>query len=71
MPRPRAKRVQEQKASSTRTGEMLHVASELSCIGEVSYAPYDQPPLSKENQDPEKRGWWRLGPTHDEETRVS
>jgi hypothetical protein len=49
MRRPCAKRVQEQKASSTRTGEILHVASELSYIGEVSYAPYDQPPLSKEN----------------------
>jgi 3-phenylpropionate/trans-cinnamate dioxygenase ferredoxin reductase component len=26
---------------------MLHVASELSCIGEEPYATYDRPPLSK------------------------
>jgi hypothetical protein len=27
--------------------------------------------MSKEEQDPEYRGRWRLGPAHGEETRVS
>jgi hypothetical protein len=27
--------------------------------------------VNKEDQDPEKRDWWRLGPIDDEETRVS
>jgi hypothetical protein len=44
---------------------MLHVATERSCIGEVSYAPYDQLPLSTTVQ----AGWLPVEPSTLPQTR--